>query len=315
MASCTCANPTAVSNAINNQTSKVTQATADAAENVRKTIAGADGTDDSGGTNKDAPHRQDQTRFCHWAAPEISDKGEFKWTELFQLAALAIAIANGIAQAEIASKQQDLADGYYQMAKYKWDRFSNKYMPLEKKLLNEVSTVDIRELDCDDDRQRAELSVNTAFDSLSQYLTRQARKLRLCIDPSMVGMIDHRRALALVDTENYNIQDDQWFTDFKNDQRWNRRSNVLNLGRNLSSEALKYGDVARSLYANVGAQIDKAASSLMGALGYYGARNDTYYPTTYMSGYGQQTGNAGMIVGTVSGTVANAMNTLNPAGG
>lgn len=166
---------------------------------------------------------------------------------------------------------------------------------------------------CDDDRQRAELSVNTAFDSLNQHLSRQARKLRLCIDPSMVGMVDHKRALALVDTENYNIQDDQWFTDFKNDQRWNRRSNVLNLGRNLSSEALKYGDVARSLYANVGAQIDKAASSLIGALGYYGARNDTYYPTTYLSGAGGA--NNSMLVNTSVTPGVNPTTALSPAGG
>lgn len=305
MASCTCANPTAVSQAIQGHASTTSEATQIGFDNVNATLYGRN--------HEGVPGVFDTIRHCHWAAPEISDKGEFKWTELFNAAAIVIALANGIAQAEILNKQMDLADGYYQMAKYKWDRFANKYMPLEKKLLQEVSTVDIRELDCDDDRQRAELSVNTAFDSLNQHLSRQARKLRLCIDPSMVGMVDHKRALALVDTENYNIQDDQWFTDFKNDQRWNRRSNVLNLGRNLSSEALKYGDVARSLYANVGAQIDKAASSLIGALGYYGARNDTYYPTTYLSGAGGA--NNSMLVNTSVTPGVNPTTSLSPAGG
>ena len=73
-----------------------------------------------------------------------------------------------------------------------------------------------------------------------------------------------------------------------------RRNDFLNLGRNLTSEALKYGDVARNLYNQVGQQIDQAANSLMSTLGYYGARNDTFYPTTFLGSSGRNDG--GFIV-------------------
>ncbi len=295
MADCTCANPQAVASAIDGTTSKV--------DDVSYTL--------HGGAHGGSLGALDTIRFCSWAAPEYGNIGENEWSVAFKGAALAIAIANSVAQGEIADKQQDMADRYYQMAKYKWERFKDKYMPLEKKLLLEVSTVPVRELNCTDDRDRAEQSVNPAFSTMSDYLSRNAKKLRLCIDPAIISAIELRRAQSLVDTENYNLQDDQFFTDFKNDQRWNRRSTVLNLGRNLSSQALKYGEVVRSLYSQVGAQIDQAAGSLMSALGYYGARNDTYYPTTYLGSNGA--GSSSSLIG-IHAFGGNNPTGLNPTG-
>ena len=104
----------------------------------------------------------------------------------------------------------------------------------------------------------------------------------------------------LVDTENYNLRDDTWFTDYKSDQRWGRRSNVLNLGRNLGSIAMKYGDVARALSEDVGGLFNRATASLSMALGYYGTRFDTYTPSTYLG----TAGNANNILNVGTGNTA-----------
>lgn len=278
MAECTCADPSAVANAIGQQSSKISDSIGEASTKIDETLYGK-ALSPGGQHGAPAP-----VRFCHWAAPEVSDVGENAWASAFRAASVAIAIANGLAQAEIADKQQDLAESWYSQAKYKWDRFAGKYMQLEKKLLNEVSSVPIRKMDCADADMRASSAVNTAYDSIGDFISRRAKAMRMCIDPSLLSVVDSKRALMLVDAENYNLVDELWYTDYKNDQRWNRRSNVLNLGRNLSSEAMKYGDVARQLYGQVGQQIDRAAQGVMQALGYYGARNDTYYPTTFLSG-------------------------------
>lgn len=223
-------------------------------------------------------------RFCNWAAPEWGPKGEQLWVDFFQAAQLAIAVLNATIQGQIADLQQDLADKYYQQAKYKWDRFANRYMPLERAILWEASNEPVREMDCDDDRQRAQVAANKSFDYLENYMARQAKSYRLCLDDSVVSQLSYSRNLVSVDTENYNLRDDQWFVDFKNDQRWNRRSNILNLGRNLGSIAMQYGDVARKLMGDVSDITNKAFGSISAALGYYGARFDTVYPTTYLAG-------------------------------
>ena len=231
-------------------------------------------------------------RFCNWAAPEYGPIGEGDWTNYFRAAALAIAIANGVAQSEISNMQQDLADSYYDMAKYKWDRFYGKFVPLEKKLLNEVLNEPLKEMDCADDRQRAESWTGRAYGAMQDWMKRKAGQMRVCMDSLDMRRVRTAQALAFADTANYNYVDDRWFRDYSNDKRWNRRSSVLNLGRNLGSEALKYGDVARSLLNTLSGQVEQAANGLINAMGYYGARLDTYYPSSYL---GQSQGNLANI--------------------
>ena len=302
MAECTCANPRAVAEAINNSASTISGKIESAGQLIDETMYGK--SMQGGAHGAPAP-----VRFCHWAAPEYGGVGESAWTNFFRAAQLAIALLNATIQGQIADKQQDLANGYYQQAKYKWDRFDKRYRPLEESILDETSSVPIREMDCDDDRDRASLAVGSAYDTIGAYMTRKARALRLCLDPTSVDQLEFGRNLLLVDTENYNLRDDTWFTDFKNDQRWNRRSNILNLGRNLGSMALKYGDVSRALMSDVGGIANKAAGSLSMALGYYGARLDTVYPTGYL-GTGGQGGNIGLV-----GTNNTAVNAAAPGGG
>lgn len=226
----------------------------------------------------------DSLRFCNWAAPEYGPEGENKWTLAFQAAQLAIATLNALIQGQIADLQEDLAEGYYQQAKYKWDRFEGTYMPLEKSILKEASEEPIKEMDCADDASRAALAVNTAYNYADTHLLNLAQGYRLCLDDSVINQLDYSRTRNLVDTTNYNMRDDQWFVDFKNDQRWARRSNILNLGRNLTSMAMQYGDVARQAAGRVSDIANKAFGSLSQAIGYYGSRFDTFYPTTFLSG-------------------------------
>lgn len=230
------------------------------------------------------PGMIDALRFCHWAAPEWGAEGENLWVTFFQAAQVAIATLNASIQGQIADMQQDLAEKYYQQAKYKWDRFEQNYMPLEKAILWEASQEPIKEMDCDSDRAYATAAADRGFNYLNGYMANQAKAYGLCLDASAVSQLSYAKNLAAVDTENYNLRDDQWFVDFKNDQRWNRRSNILNLGRNMDSVAMQYGDVARKLMGDVSDIANKAFGSLSHAIGYYGSRFDTIYPTTYLAG-------------------------------
>lgn len=302
MAECTCANPTLVSDAVKKHDEHTVNATKESTKTIDETLYSA---------ARGGQHGRLIVSNCDWAAPQWGGIGESKWTDFFQAAALVIAIANGVAQSEIADKRQDLADRYYRMAKYKWDRFAGNYMPLEKQLLAEVSSTPVRNIDCAGAHDRAGVAVNTAYDNMDTYLVRMAKAYRVCVDDSYLQYNQNRRNLMEVDTENYNLSDERWFTDVKNDQRWNRRSNVLNLGRNLSSQALAYGDVANSLMKTVGSQLDRAAGGVVQAFGYYGARNDTYYPTEYLNT--AQGLNTNIVqVGTPGSLNAGG---LNPAGG
>lgn len=312
MADCTCANPQAVVEQIKTSTKDVNNTNTTNTTTIDETLygknlkvdnrgTGVSGTSASAATEGDGSGQHGaigSLRFCNWAAPEYGTEGEASWTNFWRAAQLAIAILNASLQGQIADKQMDLAESYYQQAKYKWDRFKEKYMPLEIALLKEVSTVAEPTMNCVDDRARAEATVNSAYDFIGKHISRQAKAMRLCIDDSTMRQLNYGRSLMLVDTENYNLRDDTWFTDFKSDQRWGRRSNVLNLGRNLGAMAMKYGDVARAMMKDVGDIANRATGALSMAIGYYGARFDTYYPTTYL---GTNGGANPIMVGTTTG--------------
>lgn len=228
--------------------------------------------------------------FCHWQPDETTNVGRGVWTSIFAAAQVSLALYNAIQQDKIKQKQLDLAEKWYSHADYKWNRFRDRYMPLEKKLLNEVSNKQVPKLNCADAERRAETSTYSAYNIMDRYFRQKVKLYQCCLDDSFITDMNINRSAMLVDSENYNYADDRWFRDYKDDQRWNRRSQVLDLGRNLSKMAMEYGSIANQIYGAVGAQYDRMAGSAMQALGYFGARNDTYMPHTYFGTAGHGIG-------------------------
>lgn len=248
---------------------------------------------------------------AHWNPPEHGNTGEYAWNFAFRGAQLAIALANAVAQQDISEKQFDLAESWYNHAEYKWDRFKGTYMPLEKKLLKEVSTAPVPKLNCKDARNRANDTVNTSYAIMQRYMNQKIAKYGVCMNESLQKDLQLKQSIMLVDSENYNYNDDRWFRDFKDDQRWNRRSNILTLGRNLSSLAQSYGQAASRMFGLIGKQLDAVGMGAMTSLGYYGARRDTYIPSTFLGSAGEgATGSVNRIgvPGNIAGTA------LNPSG-
>lgn len=281
MASCTCANPELVATKIEDTKKQI--ASDDKA--FHETYYGKDMTADSGAGHNGKPNiGAAPIRFSRWAAPEITDKGNRvasnKWGTIIGIIASAI---NAAAQGTIASKKLQLGTAYYNMAKYKLDRFMKHYRPLEELMLNKAETEPIHEMNCADDRSRATSAIESSYGVVDRFAAQQAARMRMCFDSSFNNFLDYRKAIIQTDTENFNLIDDQFFVEYKNDQRWNKRSDILNIGRNMTNEAMSYGDVAKQALNNVNGQLDKVNNSLMTAVGYFGARNDTYYPTDMLS--------------------------------
>ena len=235
--------------------------------------------------------QQDQpthvVQFCNWTSPTYGEQGEMAWNTAFKVAELTIALANSLAQQEIADKQMDLAEKWYDHQQYKWSRWRDNFFPLEKKLLQEVTKLRIPELDCDNAVKRAEDQVKFTQSMSDDWMSKQFKKYRICAKANSINRIALNNNLVQVDCINYNLADEEWYRMFKEDQRWNNRSNVLNLGRNMDSQAQSYGDFASKLYGQVGRQLDRFGSAAMTALGYFGTRNEGFIPMTYLSTGGQ----------------------------
>ena len=71
------------------------------------------------------------------------------------------------------------------------------------------------------------------------------------------------------------------YKDYLSDKRWNRRSDVLNLGRNNLPTASSYAQHASNALGDVSNAVIGIGSGLSGLVGYLFNRNETVYPAQF----------------------------------
>lgn len=230
-----------------------------------------------------AQQHQDLTpiakRMCSWAAPEYSAVGE-GWDRKAMLAAQIAIYASIIGlNTYIQNKNHDIASSYADISKDKWNRFKDAYAALEKKMIAEAQNTPEPTVDYGDARNRARNAVNFAFNSAKSSMTRYAKLYALCMDDSLD--LAYAKSIMLDDTANYNYRNDENFRDYKSDKRWNRRSDILNLGRNTQATAFSYAQHASEAFAGLAGAIAQAGNGLSGLFGYLLNRNETVYPAQF----------------------------------
>lgn len=220
----------------------------------------------------------DDDRSGFYPNPKVTDtgvKGNATWSSL---AATAVATINTIAAIKIANKQYDIARSYYKMARQKWDRFKDKYMPCERTEMNEACNTPEYTKDYDGKSATWKQEVTRNFGNARAGIDRLNALYCICPDPSLAQDMALMESLAAVDTANFAYRYEEHRKDAKDDIRWTRRQQALNRGRDLQSTAARYAEAAANAYGDVGAKIGQAASGAMEAIGYFNNRNGTVYP-------------------------------------
>lgn len=276
MSDCTCADPSAVAQAIQENASTISGQIKTTGQYVDNTLHGA--------AHEGVWGAFDAIRFCRWAAPEVTGEGHVAWSMIYKAAATAMAIANATFQSHIAQQKKDMAENWLSHAEYKWSRFNGTYLPLESQLGIEMQTIKDEEMNCEDAAGRAATAVNSAFATGIGIISYKMNKMLGCSDKRMTRYVQHRQAVSLTDCTNYNLRDEKWWVEHLNDTNWSHRSTFIDLGRNLPSQALEYGQVADKLMSHVGQNVADVAGTFIQQLGYFGSRNDTFSPMTYLGG-------------------------------
>ena len=222
-----------------------------------------------------------ENTMCNWAQPEVGDLGESAWHTVWQVALIAVATINTIAQIDIFRKRYQIAKDYANLAKEKWRRFRDKYAPHEQSILSEIRNTPEPTPNYNSARARATEAVREAWLSAGENLAFLAKKYRLCIDPSLLNDMDLAEAIALDDGTNFNYRYEEFFTLVLSDVRWNRRSQMLNLGRDIHATSARYADAANSMLAQVGEMANQGASGAMTMLGYLNEQRNTQYPAQF----------------------------------
>lgn len=219
--------------------------------------------------------------MCRWAQPEFGDTGEAAYHEFWQAALLAVTLLNTAAQISISKKQYQIAKDYANIAIDQWERFRDAYAPLERAMVNEITNTPEPVPDYDGARYRGNSFTSSAFSSARRDMGRLAKKYVLCIDPSLYDDMLYAEAITADDSVNFNYRDEEYFANVMSDIRWNRRSSLLNLGRDILSTSVNYADAANRMLGNISDILNQGASGAMGMLGYLQEHRNTMYPMQF----------------------------------
>lgn len=219
--------------------------------------------------------------MCRWAQPEEGDTGNTAYHEFWQAALLAVTLLNTAAQISISRKQYQIAKDYANIAIDQWERFRDAYAPLERAMVNEITNTPEPEPDYDGARSRGNRFTNSAFSSARNQIGKLAKKYAICIDPSLYDDMLYAEAITADDSVNFNYRDEEYFAHVMSDVRWNRRSSLLNLGRDILATSVNYADAANRMLGDISGILNQGAQGAMGMLGYLQEHRNTMYPMQF----------------------------------
>ena len=196
---------------------------------------------------------------------------------LWDAAALAMAVLNSVTAARMASRQMDLARRYLAIARGWHAWYNANFVPLENQELDEALALPKATPYFDAAIGRARASARFALRgrllarlrTTSQYATglRGAR-----LKEELIG-----QAVALTAAEALGRRNEQARVNILDERRWKRREQVINRGRNLMADNVRFGQLAMGIYGDLGRQAAQGAAGAMFALGYNPARENTIY--------------------------------------
>ncbi|HDQ6746998.1 TPA: hypothetical protein ACHOSY_001393 [Escherichia coli] len=213
-----------------------------------------------------------------WPEPQVTDTGVKSNAKWARLAAVAVATFNTLAMIDIAEKQLGIAEDYYKMARRDWDRFREIFEPCERKEVAEACSAPL--YDPKHDQQAADYmnEVDRTFGMAERRIYDLYGRYGICPDPSLNRDVALARSQVAGDSGNFAYRYEEGRQIARDDVRWNRRQQVLNRGRNIPTDAVRYAEAAADAFNNQGKMLGNAAQGAMTALGYFSTRNETRYP-------------------------------------
>lgn len=218
-------------------------------------------------------------QMCKWAVPTYGTIGE-SWDRTAKLAAEVAIYTSIIALNTYVNNQNyQIAKAYSNLAQDRWTRFRDGYAPLEKKLLAETSNTPEPTVPYSDAKSQGSSATDFAFGSAKSMLATYAKRYALCMD----DCYDYARSQALMrdDNINFNYRNEESYREIKSDKRWNRRSDILNIGRSNLPTAYSYAQNASHAFTDFAGAVAGVGSGISGLLGYMFNRNETVYPAQF----------------------------------
>lgn len=209
----------------------------------------------------------------------VTDTGLLQVSTIRTALATAVAALNVKTARDMAGLQKEIAEDYAKLAEDARNYYNDTYKPLETGTLKEVSSEAKYVRDNDDATigqmllsVRAQFvgSIEAKINCTGRYCTGQRAAL---INDELLKQAN---AEATVAGMAFRFEDAKETA--KNTLRWERRREVLNLGRDIPTKAVAYAELASGIFGSIGKQSSTAAEGIAWWAGNKNNRRDTEYP-------------------------------------
>lgn len=193
--------------------------------------------------------------------------------------AVAVAALNVKTSRDMAKLQKEIAEDYASLAEDARNYYNEEYKPLELENLAEVSEEPLYERNKD-----AMITGQMLLSVRGQFVGDIEDKLictgRYCTGQraAMINdaLLKQANAEAAVAGMAHRYEDARETA--KNTLRWERRREVLNLGRDIPTKAVAYAELASGIFGSIGKQSGTAAEGIAWWAGRRNNRRETEYP-------------------------------------
>lgn len=197
-----------------------------------------------------------------------------RWKAAINGAMLALNTANSLKMAKL---QRDIGKAYQALAEEQRKYYNDRYKPLEVSLTQEA--IALKKYDRNKEklitgqmlvsaRNLTAGKIDKALACTGRYCTGQRAAIMndQLLEQSMVESLTAGLAHRYVDKDEI----------AHNNLRWEKREQVLKIGRDIPTQAVSYASMAAGIFGSLGKQAGQAAEGAMGFLAY--GRADTVYP-------------------------------------
>lgn len=212
-----------------------------------------------------------------------SDSGQSIVAKILSAAAIAAAAYNTTKAIDIANDQWKMAKNYWQLA-YNWlDHYKNNYAPVEDQEVNEALNIPVTEPEYETARGRSRVIAHLEFKGVVEKTIRCTSEYCTGLREDMLEDLVSAQATAVALADGLGYRNERAYVESRNDIRFDRMLNTAKRGRDMIADNVSLAQATAKAYGNAFEQTWEGLRGSAYYLGYQGARNPTFYPTTYMS--------------------------------
>lgn len=220
----------------------------------------------------------------------VDDSARKLFGDILAGVAIAGAAYNAARAVKIATDEWLMAKKYWRIARNWLDYYKDYYAPVEDQELHEARNLKKETPEYDAARGRARAVAWLQFRDVVRQAMRCTSRYCTGLRQDMLADLSASQADAVAMADGLGYRNERAYIEARDDVRFKKMLETAKRGRDMVADNVSLSSAAAGIYGDL---FNQSMAGLAGAgqyLGYWSSRNDTAYPTSYISHQRTRTG-------------------------